>query len=222
MAKTKSKPRPTDQEALFLIHMRRERAKGAMSDILHGITLSEIKMPSPGQILDYLSNMILCIEMMLKLLSGDWQTHNVAKMFETVTGRPYPNPALMESLKDAVMNQKYLISPAAGIIDHIPELEQLYDFLYGALKEKHGKFFVRVEESLPDDFGQFLLANVERFYKSESKPVPLGANIDIREKAEEFMASRNSYIDSIKLCLETYLSDGHTFKMNYFAGDVLI
>ena len=58
---------------------------------------------------------------MLKLLSGDWGTHDVGKMFEAVSGRPHPIPALMASLRDVIMNQKYLLSPTGGIVEHIAD-----------------------------------------------------------------------------------------------------
>jgi hypothetical protein len=132
-----AKPRPTDQEALFLILMRRDRAKEVMNEILHRISPSGITMPTPALMLDYLTNMLMSIEMALKLLSNDWGTHNVGKMFETITGKPHDDPALMEAVKTAIMDQKYLLSPAVGIVDHIPELEELYDFPYLIIRSKY-------------------------------------------------------------------------------------
>src|SRR5262245_28736620 len=55
MAKVKA--RPSDQEALYLIYMRRERAKEVLSELLNGITPTGIKMVKPHQMLDYLINM---------------------------------------------------------------------------------------------------------------------------------------------------------------------
>jgi hypothetical protein len=128
MANSTSKPRPTDQEALYLINMRRERANAVINETIHDITRT-IAMPNSEQILEYLSNMSMCMEMMLKLLSGDWRSHDVSKMYEIATGAPHPKPAFMASLKDAIMNQKYLLSPAGRIIEYVPELELLNDFL---------------------------------------------------------------------------------------------
>jgi hypothetical protein len=219
MAKASSKPRPTDQEALCLIFLRRERAKEAMNEILHGFGHT-LKMPTAFQMIEYLSNMCMCLEMMLKLLSGDWGTHDVGKMFEAVSGRPHPNPALMTSLRDAIMNQKYLLSPTGGIVEHIPALESLYDFLYRKLAENHEKFAVNVDVDLPDSFSQFLLAYVERFYKNESTRVPPGANT--MATMEAHMGAYRAEVERVKRSLGTYLSNGHKLKMSHFNVRALI
>jgi hypothetical protein len=60
-------------------------------------------------------------------LSNEWHSHEVSKMYEVISGgKPYPDAAFMASLKEAITDQKYLLSPAAGIVDHIPAIEYLH------------------------------------------------------------------------------------------------
>jgi hypothetical protein len=215
-----AKPRPTDQEALFLILMRRDRAKEVMNEILHRISPSGITMPTPALILDYLTNMLMSIEMALKLLSNDWGTHNVGKMFETITGKPHDDPALMEAVKAAIMDQKYLLSPAVGIVDHIPELEKLYDFLYLILRSKYAKYSVNVEQDLPDNFGQYLLANVERFYKGETVTLTPGTSFHDNWETESRRYREN--VESIKVTLREFFSNGGKVVLANFNTKALV
>lgn len=209
----KPKPKPTDQEALYLIAMRRERAKGVMNDIFHGIDHS-ITMPSADQLLDYLSSMCSCLELQLKLLSGDWGSHEVSKMYETVTGSPHPNPDFMTSLKGAIMHQKYLLAPVGSIIDYVPEIEQLYDALQRKLMASYSKFQVRVQLTLPDSFNQYLFRNVERFFSIQSGPIPPGTNMGASLKAHT--DAYHARVARIRSTLTEFFQRGHKLIVDHF------
>jgi hypothetical protein len=207
----KAKPRPTDQEALCLIWMRRQRAKDVMNEILHGISPKTITMPTPFQILDYLTNMVMCLEMMLKLLSNEWNSHEVSKMYEVISdGKPYPDAAFMASLKEAITDQKYLLSPAAGIVDHIPAMEYLHDFLFGLIQKKYEAFDIHIEQDLPDNFGHFLMNHVGRFYLTKS--VGPKSRKDMAQSMSSFMGE----IQAIKSSLAAFFAKGQKLSMDQF------
>jgi hypothetical protein len=69
------KQNPTHPEALLLIRMKRDRAKAAMDCIVKrfGVISNE---PEPGLevLLDYLTNMVYALELLLKVMANDWRT----------------------------------------------------------------------------------------------------------------------------------------------------
>jgi hypothetical protein len=135
----------------------------------------------------------------------------VGTMFQTVFNKPYSNPTLMESLKAVVENQKYLLSPMSGIVDHIPELELLHDVLYRKLQENHKKYFMKIDEDLPDSFGQYLLANVHRFYGNEAVTLRPGENAGevMRLENERYVTD----ICRINNCISDHFSAGRKLKL---------
>jgi hypothetical protein len=171
-----SKPRGTDDEICVLIRLRREHAWKAMSKIVHGLARVPHSMPTVATLLDYLSNMAYTLELMLKLLSGDWRSHNVNGMYETVFGRPHPDSDFMTCLKLALTNQKYLFEPVSDSAQHdgktiahyIPEMESLFDDLRQKMWHQHRTYFVMKEFNLPMRFGEFLRDNVARFFEGET------------------------------------------------------
>ena len=209
------KPRPTDEEALFLIYMRRERARVVLNEILHGFADFRLQMPTAYQMLDYLTNTIQYLEMMLKLLSGDWGSHKVGTMYRTVTGQAHADATLMAALEAATMDQKYLMSPAAGIIDHIPELEEMGDALHARLRDKYRKFGVRKDEVLPDSFARYLVDNIERFYRTGPFAMPPGG-VGVAAATEGLIEAHGQQVDAIRSNLDKYLSTGN--KLSVFVG----
>jgi hypothetical protein len=191
-----------------------------LNEILHGITVTGIKSVKLEQILDYLTNLIMCLEMMLKLLSDDWDSHKVGTMYQTVTKKPYPNQALMESLKQAIMSQKYLLSPAAGIVDHIPELEELSDSLYERIKEEYRGYYTEVGQLLPDNFGQFLLKNVEKYYRSKHITFTPGENLE--NWMERARKAYDAEVAQIKSTLGEHLSKGRKIALSQIQARNLI
>src|SRR5262245_53780133 len=129
------KAHANDGEVLLMIRLKREHAKRAMYEIVTalagtrgpaGVTHRE---PSIAVLLDYRNAMISTLELMLKLLSGNWQSQNVGAMYETIFGKPHTDPELMEYIKQALKDQKYLFEPASNLGHYIPEMESLYDEL---------------------------------------------------------------------------------------------
>ena len=80
-------PHPSINECLLLIKMKRERAKASLQRIVSEFGLPPHHVPSVLTILEYLTGMVYCIELQLKLLSDNWRTHDVAAMYQKVAGR---------------------------------------------------------------------------------------------------------------------------------------
>jgi len=105
------KPHADTNECLLLILLKRKSAKEALRTILMEFALPPHHSPSVVLILEYLTEMVYCIELMLKLLSGEWQSHSVAAMYQTVFKQPHPDPDLLTDIKTALRDQKYLFEP---------------------------------------------------------------------------------------------------------------
>jgi hypothetical protein len=172
------KQNPTDPEALLLIRLRRRRAKAAMDQIVkrYGVISHE---PEPGLevLLDYLSNMVYALELLLKVLADDWRTpgkshfgHRVGDMYQEVFGCPHPCPDLMPVLERAILNQKFIYEPADRLMDYVPELEALWDELTTAFYQRRWMedIVVRREVVAPARFIQYLRDNLDRFYLAQT------------------------------------------------------
>ena len=164
----KSRPRASDEEILYLIKARRDAAWGAMREIVEGFGLIPQKVPSVASLNTYCLNTVLCVELILKLLSGNWKSHDVGTMYVTVFSRPAPCESLMEAIEEAIKDQKYLFEPAAGLADSLPELEYLHQHLCWELQQRHPKFFIEKTVSLPPSFAAFIRDNAHRFTRLES------------------------------------------------------
>jgi hypothetical protein len=163
---------PTYDEAIYMVRIKRRRAKAAMSAIVerYGVIRHD---PAPGLevLLDYFVNMVYGLELLLKVLARDWDTpgstyrHQVGKMYEAVFARPYPDPAFMKELEDAIFDQKFLCEPARGLMDRVEAIEALWDELKaGHSRRSWGKSSdVNIEIRTGSAFGRYLLRNVERF-----------------------------------------------------------
>src|SRR5262249_13968800 len=156
-------------EALLLIRMKRDRAKAAMDQIVKrlGVISNE---PEPGLevLLDYLTNMVYALELLLKVMADDWRTpgksqfgHHVAEMYQEIFGRPHACPDLMTILERAILNQKFIYEPADRLIDHIPELEALWDELTTEFYQRRWMEDTWVQRKVvaPPGFIQFLRDN---------------------------------------------------------------
>ncbi len=170
---------PTHPEAHLLIRMKRERAKTAMDQIVKRFSVISNE-PEPGLevLLDYLTNMVYALELLLKVMSNDWRKpgrsmfgHRVGEMYQEVFGRPHARPDLMAILERAILNQKFIYGPADRLMDNIPELESLWDEL--AAEFCRCKWMedttVQCEVVAPPAFIQFLRNNLPRFYKAEKR-----------------------------------------------------
>lgn len=171
---------PTYEEAVYMVKVKRERAKAALSSVIkrYGVICH---VPAPGLevLLDYFNNMVYGIELLLKVLSEDWgpdgksrskNGHNVGAMYEAVFQRQYAASDLMAHLQAAILDQKFIYEPCDTLLDRVPELEALWDELKGEFyRRKWGTVESVVKEiKMPDNFARFLWANIERYYRSES------------------------------------------------------
>jgi hypothetical protein len=176
------KQNPTHPEALLLIRMKRDRAKAAIDQIVKrfGVVGNE---PDPGLevLLDYLTNMVSALELLLKVLADDWRipgksrfNHRVGDMYQEVFGRPHGCPDLMTVLERAIRNQKFIFEPADRLMDHIPDLEALWDELTAEFYQRQWMEDIGVQREVvaPPAFIQFLRDNLPRFYRGEYRWKP--------------------------------------------------
>ena len=185
-----SKAHASVDESLLLIKIKRRNAMAAMKEIVIGIGLPPHYYPNILTVLDYLTNNVSCIELMLKLLSGDWQSHQVGKMYETIFGKPHANLLLMDEICTALRDQKYLFEPNDGLLAHIGDLENLYDDVKSKLVEKYKKFFVHASIVAPATFAVYLRDHVSRFYSK--KVTPTG----VQEGPEKIMDT-DTFLDAL-------------------------
>lgn len=166
---TSSKPRASDDEILLLITLRRQAAWESMQQTVEGYGTPPNLVPSIALLSNYFMNMVFCLELMLKLLSGNWRSHDVGAMYQTVFGSQHSSPQLMQDIKSAIMDQKYLFEPASGLDGNMPDLEQLYDDVLSKLKEAHPQFSITKTVSLPKTFTEYIRDNAERFCRKQSE-----------------------------------------------------
>jgi hypothetical protein len=172
------KQNPTHPEALLLIRMKRDRAKAAMDQIVKRFGVISYE-PEPGLevLLDYLTNMVYALELLLKVMANDWRTpgkshfgHRVGDMYQEIFGRPHACPDLMPVLERAILNQKFIYEPADRLMDHIPELEALWDELTTAFYQRRWMEDTTVQREVvaPPGFLQFVRDNFPRFYRAKT------------------------------------------------------
>jgi hypothetical protein len=172
------KQNPTHPEALLLIRMKRARAKAAMDQIVKRFgVISNESEPGLEVLLDYLTNMVYALELLLKVMANDWRTpgksrfrHHVGDMYQEIFGKPHTCPDLMTTLERAILNQKFIYEPADRLMDHIPELEALWDELTTEFYQRHWMEDTTVQREVvaPRGFMQFLRDNLARFYRAKT------------------------------------------------------
>src|SRR5262245_9047487 len=131
---------PRYEEALYMSGAKRERAKAALMTIIkHYSTITTEPCLGLEVLLDYFNNMVYALELLLKVLSKDWDTsdgksrswHDVGKMYKLVFSRTYSgSPDLMKHIENAIRDQKFHCDPDNNLLDRVPELEALWDELY--------------------------------------------------------------------------------------------
>jgi hypothetical protein len=166
---------PTYDEAIYMVKIKRQRAKEAINRILERYSVISCE-PAPGMevLLDYFTNMVYGLELLLKVLARDWDNpgetsygHNVGKMYEAIFGRQHTDPAFIKELKDAILDQKFIYEPANGLVNRIEAMETLWDELkVEYMRGAWGRISTVHQEVQTDAaFGQYLLCNVARFTK---------------------------------------------------------
>ena len=86
-----------------LIQLKRKRAREAMARIIKEYDHDPPISPDLSLLLDYLSNMVPATELMLRLLSSDWDSHDVGKMHVTIFHKPYTKPDVMIWVQLAIL-----------------------------------------------------------------------------------------------------------------------
>lgn len=167
---------PTYDEAIYMVRIKRQRAKDAIDRIIARYSVWSHE-PAPGMevLLDYFMNMVYALELLMKVLARDWDDsnkktkhgHRVGEMYEAIFGRLHPDPAFMQELQSAILDQKFIYEPANGLLNRIECIENLWDelkseYMRGAWDRIST---VNKEVQTDDAFGQYLLRNVERFTK---------------------------------------------------------
>jgi hypothetical protein len=168
------KQNPSHPEALVLIRLKRDRAKQSIDQIVKRFgVISNDADPSLEVLLEYFTNMVYAIELLLKVMADDWKVpgksrfgHRVGDMYEEVFGKPHLCAQLMLLLEAAIVNQKFILEPAEGLMERVPEMECLWDELTFEFYKRQwmDDVFVRREVLAPANFIQFLKTNLHRFF----------------------------------------------------------
>ena len=178
---------PTYDEALYMVQLKREKAKEAMSQIVqrYGVISNE---PGLDVLLAYFVNMVYAIELLLKVLADDWQVpgktrfgHDVGKMYKEIFNRDYTKSDLMRILKEAIQDQKFIYEPSGVLSNRVPELEELWDELKAECYKRNFKKVITLQKTIdmPPSFAQYIMDNIERFY------VQKAVVLDHRSNAEK-------------------------------------
>jgi hypothetical protein len=194
-----------------LIQLKRKRAREAMARLIKEYDHEPPTSPDLSILLDYLSNMVPATELMLRLLSSDWDSHDVGKMYVAIFHKPYTKPDVMICLKEVLESQKYLVEPKsqpgksqhATIAHYIPELEALFDDLRNVMQQHsfHKEGSVIKEIHLPASFSEYIRTHVNRFVTADVYlPEP---TIEQQLQAEDDLQTKSSRIAEVigKLCI---------------------
>lgn len=166
---------PTYDEAIYMVKIKRKRAKEAIDRIIERYSVWSHE-PAPGMevLLDYFVNMVYGLEFLLKVLARDWDNpgrtkygHRVGEMYEAIFRRPHAEPTFMQELQNAILDQKFIYEPANGLLNRIEAIETLWDELKAEYMRGAWGRISTVNKEVQTDaaFGQYLLCNVERFTK---------------------------------------------------------
>ena len=136
----------TYDAAIHMVRINRRRAMEAMARIVegYGVISSDATLPGMEILLDYFTNMIYGLELLLKVLARDWDDptkktrfiHNVGDMYKEVFGCPHKDAAFMQELKDAIVDQKFIFEPAKGLMDRVEHIEALWDELKAEYRKR--------------------------------------------------------------------------------------
>lgn len=217
---SKQKPRGTDDDICCLIFLKRRRAREAMDMILKGLDHCPWSEPTLTLLLDYISNMVSCLELMAKLLSGNWGSHDVCDMYKTIFNRAHSDPDFTALLKLSLTNQKYFFEPATdpsqsqtgkSIAEYIPEMERLFDELRQEMAQKHPRYFVHKELLLPRSVGEYLRDNVARFYQGEQVLGRPNAE-QVRAISDDFMKK----LETVARMIDEYIKQANGVRVAEF------
>ena len=205
-----AKPHANDDEILLLISIRRQAAWEAMRQIVEGYSTPPNFVPSIALLSNYFMNMVFCVELMLKLLSKNWKSHDVGAMYQAAFGQSHSSPQLMKDIKSAIMDQKYLFEPASGLDGNVPALEQLYDDVLAKLKAAHPQFSITKSVSLPKTFTEYIRDNAERFSRKQSE-VFTPDNPPPADFWEKHVAESHQHLQQVRKAFEDHANKHGSF-----------
>ena len=167
------KPHAIVDECLLLVEDKRKKARTAMHGLIAALVNDPYNIYIVPFILDYLTNMVYCIELMLKVLANSWRSHDIAAMYEKIFERKYDDH-IMKEITTALRDQKYLFEPCGVLWKHVGTIELLYSELSERLNHEHSLYDVSKQVTIPVEFLAFLRDNANRFYRK--------AKEDLRDK----------------------------------------
>lgn len=171
---------PTYDEAAYMVTEKRRRARLAITKIMESYASKCIRLRLES-LLDYFSNMVYAIELLMKILARQWDAgkpkpnHNVADMYKEIFGREHAQPDLMAGIKEAILDQKFLIHPKACLLDRLPDLERLWDELSVAYDKQNSWTNKVAKDGIELDLNsiRFLTDNVGKLYYVEQVSRPM-------------------------------------------------
>jgi len=175
----------TYDEAIYIAKAKRKRAKEALNAIIDKQSAHGGASEGPTcleLIVEYFSNIVYAIELVLKVLSRDWDGpektkngHDVGKMYRKAFGSDYCDPGLMKTIEKAILDQKFLFQPANGLLQKAIQIEELWDNLNIGFLTKSWGSISQINKSIEagKEFGETLIRLVDKLtpapiYQSES------------------------------------------------------
>lgn len=209
-----SKQTPTYEEAIILVRIKRIRAKKAMGEIVEkwGI-IGHHPVPSIDLLLEYLSNMVYALELLMKVLADDWRvpgetrfSHRVGKMYEEIFSKQHVSPDLMTTLEAAIRDQKFLLQPSNGLAQRIPEIEALWEEIASHFYQTwQGKKVFQMYKVTPStDVLTFLETNFDFFVPEEPQPFSSPSGVDERKS---ILRQQIAYLQSVLAQLDSCEND---------------
>jgi hypothetical protein len=196
----------TNNEVYFLINLRRRAAKQAINSILSSMCGDPGTIRNLTLLVEYSANMVYCLELMLKVATNRWSDHEVGEMYQITFGNVHPNANFMIIFKNAINDQKYLVSPVHGIAGFIPEMEALYDQMENYLSKNGFMLEVNFDFVLDSRSVEYLKNNAYRFH---FRPY------EIDEHALDYSPKLNEELDQIRTSLQFLLENRVDFILRY-------
>jgi hypothetical protein len=213
------KPHANVDECLLLVEDKRKKARTAMHGLIAALVKDPYNIYIVPFILDYLANMIYCIELMLKVLSDSWTSHDIAAMYEKVFQRTYDDH-VMKEITIALRDQKYLFEPCGVLWQHVGTIELLYGELSEKLNEEHCLYEVSKQVTIPVEFLAFLRDNANRFYRKGKEDLRDKEAIDSMSPQEIHERASREWkedMDKLQASLTEWMKPDRIFTAQYQA-----
>ena len=200
-------------ECLLLILTKRKAALSALGKIVTEFGRTN-RVPDVLTILDYLTNMVYCVELMLKVLSDKWSTHNVGEMYKDAFGERHTNGDMMAEITTALRNQKYLFVPNGGLLLHVADLEKLHYDLRMKMLEKTSYFKVDIDIAAPANFLAFLRDNIVLFHPQTNVRIAPPSAIKLEAVQDHYPKNLVEDLKRIQKTFDEYIKSGQTLMFH--------